>query len=187
MQPYDIAMLAVLATTTLLGFIRGMAWQLASLGSLVVSYFVALRFSPELSRYVGTRAPLNRLVAMAILYVGCSLGVWLAFRVIADWIDRVRLREFDRQIGALFGAAKGALLCVVITFFAVSLSAQAREMILRSQSGYYIAQLIDRAEAVMPAEIHDILAPYLDRLDRQLDPSQPLDQTAHEAAAAAHR
>ena len=31
MQTYDIIMLAVLAGSTLFGFVKGMAWQLASL------------------------------------------------------------------------------------------------------------------------------------------------------------
>ena len=65
-------------------------------------------------------------------------------------IDRVRLREFDRQMGALFGAAKGILLCVAITFFAVTLSAQARSAVLRSRSGHVIALFLDRADAMVP-------------------------------------
>ena len=35
-------------------------------------------------------------------------------------IDRVKLNEFDRQMGALVGFAKGVLLCIAITFFAVT-------------------------------------------------------------------
>src|SRR5690349_18392900 len=45
MQAYDIIMLAVLAGSTLFGFAKGMAWQMASLASLFLSYFVALNFS----------------------------------------------------------------------------------------------------------------------------------------------
>ncbi len=106
------------------------------------------------------------------------MGIWIGFRLVAGIIDRVRLKEFDRQLGALFGAAKGVLLCVLITFFAVSFSNQASEMILVSRSGYYIAQLIDRAEAVMPDEIHHVLGPYLDKLDQKLQPSAPVGKTA---------
>jgi membrane protein required for colicin V production len=178
MQPYDIAMLVVLGGATLFGFWKGMAWQLASLASLVASYFVALRFSPALAPYFGSSAPLNRFIAMGVLYLASSMGVWLVFRAVAGLIDRVRLKEFDRQVGALFGLAKGVLWCVVITLFAVSVSATGREMVLRSRSGYYIAQLIDRAETVMPAEIHDVLGPYLDRLDRELKGSPPAGRTA---------
>ena len=45
MQPYDIVMIVVLAGATLFGFWKGMAWQIASLASLVLSTFVAWHFS----------------------------------------------------------------------------------------------------------------------------------------------
>lgn len=181
MQPYDIAMLIVLAGATLFGFMKGMAWQVASLASLVASYFVALRFSDDLAPQIGLEPPLNRFAAMAIIYLGTSLAIWLVFRVVAGLIDKVRLKEFDRQVGALFGAAKGVLWCLVITLVAVSVSERARELVLQSKSGYYMAQLIDRAEAVMPPEVHQVLGPYLDRLDQQLKPGYPEGRTAGES------
>jgi membrane protein required for colicin V production len=108
---------------------------------------------------------------MLILYVLTSLAIWLAFRVVAGLIDRVRLREFDHQMGAFVGLAKGVLLCLVITFFAVTLSETARQTVLRSRSGYYIALFIRRAGPVLPAEIRDVLGKYIDELDRRLAPA----------------
>jgi membrane protein required for colicin V production len=170
-QVYDVIMLAVLAGCAAFGALKGMAWQLASIGSLVASYFVALRFSDQLAPYLGKEAPLNQIAAMLALYLATSLCIWIAFRFVKGFIDRVKLKEFDRQVGGLFGAAKGVLLCVVITFFAVFLSADARQAILRSRSGYYIAELIDRVGPLLPEDVHAKLGPYLDKLDEQLDPT----------------
>ena len=86
MQTYDIIMLAVLAGCTFFGAWKGMAWQLASLSSLGVSYVVALKFSDQLAPYLGEKAPGNRLAAMLVLYLATSLAVWLAFRVVASII-----------------------------------------------------------------------------------------------------
>lgn len=170
MQAYDIIMVAVLAGSTLFGFVKGMAWQLASLASLFLSYVVALKFSYLLEPYLGEQRPLNRFGAMLILYLGTSLAIWLAFRIVASFIDRVKLKEFDRQVGGLFGAAKGALLCIVVTFFAVGLSEQVREHILRSRSGHYIAVFLNQADGVIPEGLHEVLDPYLQELDERLDP-----------------
>jgi membrane protein required for colicin V production len=172
MEPYDIFMLLVLVGTTVFGAWKGMAWQVASSASLVASYAVALRFSGPLAPRFGAQAPLNRFIAMFVLFAGTSLAIWLVFRVVAGFLNRVRLREFDRQMGALFGAAKGVLLCVAITFFAVTLSAKARTAVLSSRSGYYIAVLLDRADSVMPRELHDYLDPYLKKLEKELDPTK---------------
>lgn len=166
MQSYDVLMILVLAAATVFGAWKGMAWQLASLASLVVSYFAALKFSPLLAPMLGEHAPWNRFLAMLLIYLATSLVIWLAFRVVAGMIDRVKLKEFDRQIGALFGLAKGILLCAAITLFAVSLAGEPqRETIIGSKSGYYIARLLDWADGVMPEEIHDVLHPYIHTLD----------------------
>jgi membrane protein required for colicin V production len=95
--------------------------------------------------------------------------VWIGFNLVAEFIEKVKLKEFDRQVGALFGFAKGVLLCVLITLFAVTLlSEPQRQAICNSRSGYYIAILLDKADAVMPGEVHQVLGPYIDRLDREI-------------------
>jgi len=173
MQTFDVVMIAVLAGATLFGFLKGMAWQLASLASLVLSYLAALRLSEPLAHFFGEQAPWNRFVAMLVIYLVVSLAIWLAFRVVAGFMDRLKLREFDRQLGGLLGAAKGLLFCLAITFFCVTLSTSSREWVLTSRSGYYISGLLRRADAVMPKELHDVLDPYLDKLEQGLDPHAP--------------
>ena len=187
MEPYDICMLVVLLGTTVLGAWRGMVWQIASAASLLLSYAVALRFSPQLAPTFGQQAPLNRFLAMFVLYMATSVAIWLAFRLVSGFLERVRLKEFDRQMGALFGAAKGVLLCVAITFFAVTLSHKARGLVLASRSGHYISVLLDRADAVMPNEIHDVLGPYLHRLGNELTPDGQKAPEHHPPAAAEPR
>jgi membrane protein required for colicin V production len=174
MPTYDLALLAVIVATTVYGFWKGMAWQLASLGSFALSYMAALKFSDQLAPLLSKEAPWNRFLAMLVIYLATSMVIWLVFRVVSNFIARVQLKEFDRQVGGLFGLAKGVLLATVITFFAVTLSADAREMVLKSRSGYYIAVFIHRATPVMPKEVRTLLEPYIDRLDKGLDPRAPL-------------
>src|SRR5487761_1824750 len=171
MQPYDLAMISVLAAATLLGFYQGMARQVASLAALVASYFVALRLSPMVAPHLAQPEPLNRFSAMLLIYLLTSLVIWLAFRKVSQAIERVQLKEFDRQLGGLFGAAKGVLLCVAVTFFAVTLSGKGRETVLASRSGCCIARLLEQADPVMPEQIHAVLDPYLRKLEEQLKPA----------------
>jgi membrane protein required for colicin V production len=178
MALYDIIMLAVLVLAVLFGAWKGMAWQLASLASLVLSYMLALQFSGQVAPLLSIDPPLNHFVAMLIIYAVTSLVVWLVFRMVADAIDRVRLKEFDRQMGALFGAAKGVLFCVAITFFAVTLSEKSRGMVREARSGLYIAHLIDRADAAMPEDLHQHVGPILHRLEERLDEDGPGDRPA---------
>jgi len=177
---YDILMLIVLAGCVLFGAWKGMAWQLASLASLVLSYLVALQFADALAPMIGTEEPWNRFVAMFILYIATSAGIWLAFRIVAGIIDRVKLREFDRQLGALFGGVKGVLLCMAITFFAVTLSSSAREVVLASKSGHYIGMLLHRVHPLIPEGVHEVLHPHFEEFERKLKPDgAPHDEHDH--------
>ncbi len=172
MQTYDLLMVLVLVATTLFGFWKGMAWQIASLASLIVSYFAALRFSEQLAPVFGEHAPLNRFVAMLVIYIATSFIIWMLFRLVAGAIDKVRLESFDRQLGAMFGLAKGVLLCVAITFFAVTLLPPAQgEAIVASQSGRYIVALLDKSHSVFPPEVHQVIDPYLDKIEQRLNPN----------------
>ena len=174
MEVYDIAMLIVLFGAMVFGAIKGFAWQLASIASIVLSYLVAYKYREPFSESIQAEPPWNRFLAMLILFVGTSLVIWVAFRMIRGTIDRLKLREFDRQIGALFGLAKGALYCILITFFAVTLCGdQIGEAIIRSKSGRYISQVLDRSEAVIPEEIHDVVQPYLDKFENSMREAKP--------------
>ncbi len=173
MEIYDIVMLVVLVGAALFGAIKGFAWQLASIASISVSYFVAYRFREPFSQSIQAEPPWNRFLAMLILYIGTALIVWVLFRMVRGTIDRMRLKEFDRQIGFLFGLAKGGLYCILITMFAVTLMGdRIRTKIVQSRSGRYIAQVLDRSQAVIPAEIHDVVQPYLNRFDERFNESQ---------------
>lgn len=170
METYDIIMLVVLIGAMLYGAIKGFAWQLASIASIVVSYVVAYKFREPFSQSIQADPPWNRFLAMLILFVGTSLVVWVAFRMVSGTIDRMKLREFDRQIGALFGLAKGGLYCVLITLFAVTLLGdRVGSTIIASKSGRYIAMVLDRSQAVIPPEIHEIVEPYLERFDQKFN------------------
>ena len=183
MQIYDLVMIAVMIAAMVFGAWKGFVWQLASLCSLVVSYFVALRFSHDLAPHLSGQAPLNRFLAMLLIYVACGLIIWVLFRMLSGLIDRVKLKEFDRQMGALTGLAKGALLCVAITFFAVSLSgATYRQSILESHSGRAIGHFIDRVDSSMPQGMHELVHPFLEEIDAKLQPDAA--KTAAPAQAA---
>ena len=169
MQAYDIFMLVVLSAAVVWGAWKGLAWQIASIGSIVASYIVALTFRQQVAQFIDASPPWNMFVSMLILFLGTSLVVWLGFNLVAELIEKVKLKEFDRQIGAIFGLAKGVLLCVLITLFAVTLlSEPQRQAICASRSGYYIAVLLDKADGVIPGELHQVLDPYIDRLDAQV-------------------
>jgi len=174
---YDIFMIVILVAATIWGGWKGMAWQIASLASIAVSYGMAVRFSPVLAPHLGAQEPWNRFLAMLILYLVSSAAIWILFQFVSKAIERVKLQEFDRQAGALIGFAKGIVLCLAITFFTVALSQDARATILQTHSGYCAAVIMDYAHDLIPDEMHALLNPYIHQLDDALPAG---DRHAHQ-------
>jgi len=186
-QPYDFAMLAVLVGAVLFGAWKGFAWQMASLASITVSAFVAVQGSAPLTPYfnVSEHEQWNRFLAMFVLYVLTAGAIWLLFRLVSGAINRVQLKEFDRQLGVIFGLAKGILYCIIITFFAVTLSEAARQLVLQSRSGDLIARAIRNANPILPDDIREWLGKYIDELDEKLHtpPQEVLPESKAPSAA----
>jgi membrane protein required for colicin V production len=169
LEGYDLVMLGILAGAALLGYFKGMVWQLAWIAGIVASTYVAFRFGSTLAPFFGSQAPWNRFAAMLAIYVGTSLAVWLIFRVISGAINAVHLSAFDHQLGLLLGLAKGVLLCVVVTFFSVTLAPTYRHQIVASRSGRLVAELIVRADTYLPKEIHETVDPFVKQFEKQFE------------------
>jgi membrane protein required for colicin V production len=185
-QPYDVVMLAVLVGMLLFGVWKGVAWQVAALASVLLSAAVAVHCSAAVTPYVSfsEHEPWNRFFAMLVLYVVTAGAIWILFRFVAGIIDRLKLKEFDRQLGAMFGLAKGVLYCVIITFFAVTLSERTRQTVLVSRSGDLIARGIRNANPILPDDVREWLGKYIDELDERLHapPQEPTKDVAKQVS-----
>jgi membrane protein required for colicin V production len=170
MQIFDILVLVVVGGAAILGWRKGLATQVASITSLAVSYVVAVRFRGQLAQHIDAVPPWNTFAAMLILFLGTSLVIWLLFRQIRASIERLKLGEFDRQMGFLFGALKGVVLAGLLTLFAFTLLGDTeRQAIVSSRSGYWIAKFMQSATAIMPGEVQNVVEPYLATLERGFD------------------
>ena len=88
-------------------------------------------------------------------------------------IYRVKLKDFDRQLGAGFGLIKGIVLCLLITMFAMTLlGATQQQRIANSRSGLYISRILANSGGILPAEIKQIVGPYLDNVEKRLQQNQ---------------
>ena len=79
MSVYDIVMAIIFFGAIWFGFRKGLAWQVASLLSIVLSYFVAVNFRNPVASLISAQAPWNQFAAMLLLFLGTSLVVWTIF------------------------------------------------------------------------------------------------------------
>lgn len=179
MTVYDGVMALIVLYTLVHGYFRGAAWQVAPILSLVLGYMVAMPMSVTMAHYFGP-PPLNRLFALVTIYILVSMVVYLMIRSFREGVEKAKLTEFDRHLGAILGAVKGVLLTLAITCVLLIYFPQMREVILKSESSSIAAKLISAVYPILPKAMHSLLDPYLKQLDQQLpmNLSEPEDNSS---------
>ncbi len=169
MNIFDLIILAVLVLLMLRGFMKGMVSQIVSVGSYFVCWIVASRFAFAVAPSIPAEEPWNRIGAMLLLFVGTMIVIRLIHRKIEKGMESMKIKEFDRQMGALLGLLKGVLICMVITFFAVMLTEQSRQSVFESKSGKYITFLITKTGAFIPEDACKLLKAQIALFDAEVN------------------
>lgn len=167
---YDGLMALIVFFITVHGYWKGAAWQFAPIMSLVFGYMIAMPMSVTMAHYFG-EPPQNRLYALVSIYIGVALIVYLLVRSFRAGLEKAKLTEFDRHIGALLGFLKGVLLTLSATVVLLIYSPPAREQILKSETRTIAAKIINAVYPILPQAMHQILRPYLKQVEGEL----PLD------------
>ena len=117
MNAADVAILAVLALSTLFGLLRGFVTEMLSLVCWIAAFWVAWAFGDQVAQFYGgwLHEPTARIVAG---YATCFVGV-LIVGALVGWVLRKLmnaggLRGGDRFLGMLFGLARGLLLVTFV-------------------------------------------------------------------------
>lgn len=117
MSPADIAILAVLGLSVLIGLWRGFVAEVLSLVCWIAAFWVAWAFGAQVAQFYGAwlHEPTARIVAG---YATCFAGV-LIVGALAGWglrklMNASGLRGGDRFLGMLFGLARGVLLVTFV-------------------------------------------------------------------------
>ncbi len=150
MNPFDIVVLAILVLSVFWGGMRGVISQIATIASWGLSWLISARYYTVFATFLPSSETGNTIVAPIVVFVVSAIAIGIAFRFFKRMVSLAGLKEFDRQAGALFGALKGALLCLLITFFAVIVSDKTRDFVNNSKSGPFFVSLIGQVQSFFP-------------------------------------
>lgn len=165
---YDILVLAILLYFTVRGAARGMVWQLAGIAGIVVCFVFADAISAFGGPYVTLEEPLNNWVVLFGAYVVFTLISYVIAGRITELLARVKLKEFDSHLGAVLGFVKGVVICLIITFLAVTMSETARSALKQSRSGIAAARIVKTVHPylpILPPKLVEALEKYIHLMD----------------------
>ena len=169
MSVFDLIILVILAALTLRGIWKGMVSQIVSVVSFFICWIVATRFGGLIAPTIPVEAPWNQVIAMAIIFLITLIAIRFAHAALEKFIKNWHLAQFNKLLGGLLGFAKGLLLCLIITFFAVMFSETSRAIVFNSQTGNHLVQLITRIGLFVPKDsyefVHTQFAQFQDKVD----------------------
>ncbi len=113
----DLAMLAVIALSALVGAVRGLTFEVLSLLGWVAAWFAGLWLAPWFAPHLPIGAPgspLNGIAAFACAFL-MTLVIWgVGARAVSGLVGKTLLRPLDRLLGAVFGLARGVLVLLAL-------------------------------------------------------------------------
>ena len=121
MTALDWLILAVFGVSSLVGLLRGAAFELVSLGGWVAAFMVAHHWSGDVAaRWLqGVQAPaLRDGLAWGILFSLTLLLAGLLATLLRLLLRSTGLGMLDRSLGAVFGVVRGALVIVLLAWAA---------------------------------------------------------------------
>ena len=117
MNLFDWILIALLAYSTIMAFLRGIILELFSLGGLIAGILLASwnykHIADLLSRLIPTPAT-AQIVAFLLIAVGIMVLSTLLGKALNRTAHAIGLGFFDRLLGAVFGLARGCLLGVAL-------------------------------------------------------------------------
>ena len=173
MNVFDLIILAILAALTLRGIWKGMISQIVSVGSLFVCWIVASRFGGLVAPTVPVEAPWNQVLAMAVLFCITWIAIRFAQAALEKIIKHWQLAKLNTLLGGALGLAKGLLICLIITFFAVMVSETSRAVVFHSQSGCHLVRLITQIGVFVPKDSYEFLHIQLAQFQSKVDEAVP--------------
>lgn len=160
MTIYDGIMAAVLIAGMIRGAWRGITWQLASLGSLVLGYLFSYPISAVIAPKLPGTPEAARAMSMAAAYVVVSCAVFAAAWMVRNVLSRMKFEAYDRHLGMMLGGAEGIVVGILGTMLVTSVAPTTRDPIFASTSGKVVTAVVGVVGPILPAEVRTALAPY---------------------------
>ncbi|GHT41221.1 hypothetical protein FACS189443_2700 [Planctomycetales bacterium] len=173
MSVFDIIVFTILIALTLRGIWLGMISQIVSVGSYFVCWIVASRFAFLIAPSIPAEEPWNQVGAMAVLFIITLIAIRFFRAVLETFVKRLHLESLNKLLGGALGFLKAALICMVLTFFAVTLSETTQNIVFESKSGQTLVNLITQSSAFVPKDSCEMLREQLNKFSNKIANRDP--------------
>ncbi len=128
MSPLDVALLAVIGLSTLIGAFRGLLKEVIGVAGIVLAAVAARTLAPAIVSVLGyENSPGGDVVVMVIIFVAVLVAVAVLGWVLRRVFDALQLGPVDRFFGGVLGLVRGvAITTVGLTLLVLSVDPRSR-------------------------------------------------------------
>lgn len=149
----DWLLMAVLAASVMVGFVRGLVFECLALAGWLVAWFVAQWAAPHLATHLpvgGAGSALQLGAAFALIFL-LAVAVWtLLARLVRMLVHATPLSLLDRALGGGFGVFRGLVLLLAVATV-VALTPAAQSAIWRGSHGaLLLGQALQTLKPLLP-------------------------------------
>jgi len=156
MTALDYVVIGVVAVSVLLGWWRGLVYEVLSLLGWVAAYMVAWLFSVDVARYLpqGMGPETIRMVAsFALLFVVTLIVSGILAWLLSKLVKIAGMGWLDGFLGALFGVLRGGFLVLVMVMLAGMTSVPKTKFWREAQLSAPLERAAIKAKAWLPASM----------------------------------
>ena len=156
LQWVDLAMLAWLTLSMLVGIWRGLVFELLSVAGLLVAWFGCQWAAPHVARWVPLGEPgsrLNHVAALVLAFVALLLACAIASRLLRMLVHATPLAWSDRALGAGFGVLRGVIVLLVIAAVAGLTPVSAAAAWKQSQGAAWLNAALNGVRPLLPIQL----------------------------------
>ncbi len=136
----DVVFLIIVGISALVGIVRGMTKEVLSIVGWVLAaaalYFLVPIVDPIMQQYIASKMLCSIVSGIAILIVFCIVWLLTADRLAAV-VRSSKLSAVDRILGFVFGAARGAIIVILIAVMITALIPEQSKEGVFAQSQYF--------------------------------------------------
>jgi len=121
MNGFDLALIAVVALSTLFAFVRGVIREMIALATWIVGFVVAILYAgpvAQLFSRLDVTPVVKHVLAFALILIAVMLVGAFVASMLSSAVRAVGLGFVDRLLGAVFGLARGLVAAVVFALIA---------------------------------------------------------------------
>mgnify|MGYP000899921462 CR=1 FL=1 len=177
----DLVVLGVVFVSAVLAMMRGFTREVLAIASWVAAAIVAYLFHKPLLPYVQqyiSHPMISLAIAIGAVFIVTLIVVSLITVRISDFILDSRIGALDRTLGFVFGAARGALICVIgFVFFTWLVPADKQpEWVKSSKARPYLESSGNSLRAMLPDDPEKMINDMRNRA-KNLDNATPPAET----------